>query len=92
MTSTQLALQVDVRDPVVGRLCRDFPTLSRDAVERCVCELRLRARHLGVDLTPTLVEVVAREHLMSMIKSEPPSGRRPERPRASRVSGRTLDH
>jgi hypothetical protein len=33
-----------------------------------------------VDLTPRLVELVAREHLMSMVKSEPPSARRAERP------------
>jgi hypothetical protein len=78
MTSTQLAWQADVRDPVIGRLRREFPSIPADAVERCVCDVRLRARHLGVDLTPRLVEGVAREHLMSMIKSEPPSGRRPE--------------
>jgi hypothetical protein len=79
MTSTQLVWQADVRDPVIGRLCREFPSIPHDAVERCVRDVRLRARHLGVDLTPRRVEVVAREHLMSMIKSEPPSGRRPER-------------
>jgi hypothetical protein len=33
-----------------------------------------------VDLTPQLVELVAREHLMSMVKSEPPSARRAEPP------------
>lgn len=78
MTSTQLVWQVEFRDPMVGRLCRDFAGLSPDAVERCVSDVRLCARHLGVDLTPELVEAVAREHLVSMIKSEPPSGRRRE--------------
>jgi hypothetical protein len=63
---------------MVRRLCRDFAELSPEAVEHCVDDVELRGRHLGVDLTPQLVEVVAREHLTSMVKSEPPSARRAE--------------
>lgn len=77
MTPTQLVWQVDVRHPIVRRLSREFAAVSPEVVERCVNDVWLRARHLGVTLTPRLVEVVAREHLVSMVKSEPPSGRRP---------------
>jgi hypothetical protein len=65
---------------MVRRLCRDFVVLRTETVERCIADIRLRARHLGVDLTPQLLEVVAREHLTSMVESEPPSARRAERP------------
>jgi hypothetical protein len=65
---------------MVRRLCRDFTELTPETVERCVADVRLRGRHLGVDLTPQLLELVAREHLTSMVKSEPPSARRAEPP------------
>jgi hypothetical protein len=78
MTPTQLIWRVKVPTPMVRRLCREFPVLSPDTVERCVADVRRRGRHLGVDLTPRLVELVAREHLLSMVKSEPPSARRAE--------------
>lgn len=80
MSPTQLIWRLEVPSPMVRRLCRDFTELSPDAVERCVADVRLRGRHLGVDLTPQLVELVAREHLLSMVKSEPPSARRAEPP------------
>jgi hypothetical protein len=80
MAPTQLIWRLDVPSPMVRRLCRDFAELSTETVERCVADVRLRGRHLGVDLTPRLIEVVAREHLMSMVKSEPPSARRAEPP------------
>jgi hypothetical protein len=80
MSQTQLIWRLEVPSPLVRRLRRDFSGLSAEAVERCVADVRLRGRHLGVDLTPQLVELVAREHLMSMVKSEPPSARRAERP------------
>lgn len=75
MTPTQLVWQVDVRNPIVRRLRRDFAAVPAEVVERCVSDVWLRARHLGVEVTPRLVEGVAREQLLSMVKSEPPSGR-----------------
>jgi hypothetical protein len=78
MTPTGLMGPVDISASMVRRLCRDFTGLSPETVERCVHDVGLRGRHLGVDLTPQLVELVAREHLVSMVKSEPPSARRAE--------------
>lgn len=78
MTPAGLRWQTEIAVPMVKRLCRDFAGLSPETVERCVHDVRLRGRHLGVDLTPQLVELVAREHLVSMVKSEPPSARRAE--------------
>lgn len=71
--------RVDIPSPMLRRLCRDFAGLSPEIVERCVEDVRLRGRHLGVDLTPQTIELVTREHLLSMVKSEPPSARRAER-------------
>jgi hypothetical protein len=76
MSATQLIWRLDIPSPMVRRLCREFRELAPETVERCVADVGRRGRHLGVDLTPRLVEVVAREHLMSMVKSEPPSARR----------------
>lgn len=80
MTLTQIVWRVDVPAPMVRRLCRDFATISPERVERCVCDIHLRGRHLGLDLGPRVVELLAREHLECMVKSEPPSARRAERP------------
>jgi hypothetical protein len=78
MSPTQLIWRLDIPSPTVRRLCREFPQLAPETVQRCVQDVGRRGRHLGVDLTPRLVEVVAREHLVSMVKSEPPSARRAE--------------
>ncbi|MCW2943411.1 MAG: hypothetical protein JWR24_128 [Actinoallomurus sp.] len=80
MTPTQLVWRIEIPIPMVRRLCRDFAALSSDTVERCVHDVWLRGRHLGLDLTPPLVERVAREHLVCIVKSEPPSARRAEPP------------
>lgn len=79
MTLTQLVWRVEIPSPEVRRLCRDFPDLSTETVRGCVRDVRLRARHLGVEPTLHIVEQVAREHLVGVVKSEPPSGRRAER-------------
>jgi hypothetical protein len=70
---------MEVPAPILRRLCRDFTALSPETVARCVCDIRLRGEHLGLHPSPRLVELVAREHLECMVKSEPPSARRPER-------------
>jgi hypothetical protein len=78
MSSTRLISRLDVSPAIVGRLCRDFAGLSRGTVERRVADVGLRGRHLGVPLTPEIVEHLAREHFLSRVKSEPPSARRAE--------------
>jgi hypothetical protein len=78
MAPTQLVWRIEMLTPVVRRLCRDFAALSPETVEWCVSDVRLRAQHLGLDLGPQLVELVAREHLACMVMSEPPSPRRAE--------------
>ena len=78
MSPTQLIWRLDIPSAMVRRLCREFPDLAPEAVERCVQDVGRRGRHLGVDLTPRHVETIAREHLVSMVKSEPPSARRAE--------------
>lgn len=79
MSPTQLMWRVDITSPMLRRLCRDFAQLTPETIERCVADVQLRGRHLGVDLTPRTVECLAHEHLLSMVKSEPPSARRAER-------------
>ncbi len=60
-----------------GRLALEFSSFSRDTVERCVADVQACMTHLGLEATPALVERMAREHLVGMVKSEPPSGRLP---------------
>jgi hypothetical protein len=78
MSSTRFSTRVGVPPAIMRRLCDDFTELSPETVERCVTDVGLRGRHLGVDLTPGVVELLAREHLVSRVKSEPPSARRAE--------------
>ena len=78
MTLTQLVWRVEVPSPEVRRLCREFPGLATETVRACVRDVRRRALHLGVEPTREVVEQVAREHLVCIVKSEPPSARRAE--------------
>jgi hypothetical protein len=55
------------------RLSDEFVLLPAEAVERCVTDTRACVEHLGFDATPAIVERIAREHLMGMVKSRPPS-------------------
>ncbi|ASU83118.1 hypothetical protein CDO52_10285 [Nocardiopsis gilva YIM 90087] len=64
-----------VRDlqQVAARLHDEFSALSHRCVERCVSDSWKCAEHLGYQVTPSLVEGLAREHLQAVINSEPPS-------------------
>lgn len=55
------------------RLRREFGGLSHRCIERCVSDTWNCVEHLGITVTPGLVEQVAREHLQAMVKSVPPS-------------------
>ncbi|MFC5750258.1 hypothetical protein [Actinomadura rugatobispora] len=65
----------EVRRLLSGRLAAEFATVTPDTVERCVADVQACVAHLGLEPTPALVERMAREHLVGMVKSEPPSGR-----------------
>jgi hypothetical protein len=65
---------------VERRLSDEFGDLDPDAVRRCVADVSACVVHLGMEPAPALVELIAREHLVGMVKSEPPSGRAPARP------------
>ncbi|MDA8370548.1 MAG: hypothetical protein M0026_11880 [Nocardiopsaceae bacterium] len=69
---------------IAVRLRDEFNALPHRCVERCVSDTWKCAEHLGLQVTPGLVEGIAREHLRAMIKSRPPS--------ALAVRPRAYDH
>ncbi|GAA3926605.1 hypothetical protein GCM10023085_04970 [Actinomadura viridis] len=73
--SALIAQRNETRRLLAGRLAREFSIVDPAAVDRCVADVQARMTHLGVDPTPARVERVAREQLVGMVKSEPPSGR-----------------
>ncbi|WP_116247291.1 hypothetical protein [Nocardiopsis sp. FIRDI 009] len=58
---------------ISARLHNEFSDLSHRCVERCVSDTWNCVEHLGIAVTPHLVERVAREHLEAMVNSVPPS-------------------
>lgn len=58
---------------ISARLYDEFSGLSHRCVERCVSDTWHCVEHLGIAVTPHLVERVAREHLEAMVNSVPPS-------------------
>lgn len=76
---------------ISARLHDEFSALSHRCVERCVSDTWHCVEHLGIAVTPHLVERVAREHLEAMVNSVPPSPparRTPHRSATSLFSGR----
>ncbi|WP_030167147.1 hypothetical protein [Spirillospora albida] len=63
----------DTREVVTRRLSGEFTAVPSATVHRCVADVLACATHLGLDATPALVERMAREHLVGMEKSRPPS-------------------
>jgi hypothetical protein len=64
-----------VSEPVTSRLTAEFPALAPATIARCVADTWICAEHLGLAVTTGLVERVAREHLLVLVNSVPPSGR-----------------
>jgi len=62
-----------VAEAVTARLSAEFSALSRATVERCVIQTWMCAEHLGLPVTPNLVEGIAWEHLQAVVNSVPPS-------------------
>jgi hypothetical protein len=58
---------------IATRLHDEFSDLSHRCIQRCVHDTFKCAEHLGIRVTPGLVEGVAREHLRAMVKSAPTS-------------------
>ncbi len=61
-------------DTVANRLTTEFPALATATIERCVTDTSICAEHLGLAVTDGLVEMLAREHLLGLMNSVPPSG------------------
>lgn len=57
---------------IIARLSEEFGELPRHRVERCVSDVCACASHLGFEVTPGLVETIAREHLAGAMMSRPP--------------------
>lgn len=72
--------QSEIRHTITERLSAEFLVFPTTTVGRCVSDAWACAEHLGIEVTPHLVERIAWEHLMAMVKSEPPSGRFPAPP------------
>ncbi|GAA0364569.1 hypothetical protein GCM10009530_12860 [Microbispora corallina] len=58
---------------VIARLAAEFLTVPLTTVDRCVVDAWACAEHLGLDVTPEIAERVAREHLLGLVNSAPPS-------------------
>jgi hypothetical protein len=79
---------------ISARLHDEFSGLSHRCVQRCVSDTWNCFQHLGITVTPDLVERVAREHLEAMVNSVPPSHpaalRPPRRPGTLITGHRTV--
>ncbi len=70
-----LSTDLAASETVTSRLAAEFPALAPTAVERCVTDTWMCAHHLGLAVTAGLVERVARERLLGLVNSVPPSRR-----------------
>ncbi|WP_067186855.1 hypothetical protein [Microtetraspora niveoalba] len=60
-------------EPVSARLAAEFLSVPVETVARCVADVWACTEHLGLCATPATVEWIAREHLLAMVNSAPPS-------------------
>jgi len=69
-----LALAARVsRDPVSLHLASEFLSLPIDTIDRCVGNVLSCTEHIGIEATPDMIERMAREHLLALVNSAPPS-------------------
>ncbi|GIH70136.1 hypothetical protein [Sphaerimonospora thailandensis] len=61
-----------LRDLVIARLAAEFVTVPAAVLSRLVADVWVCAEHLGLDVTPEIVERVARERLLGLVNSTPP--------------------
>nr|WP_062334785.1 hypothetical protein [Herbidospora sakaeratensis] len=74
-SSTAATTRAGTREAVAARLAEEFLTVPLVTVERCVDDVCACTEHLGVDVTPVSIERIAREHLLALVNSAPPSRR-----------------
>jgi hypothetical protein len=67
--------QPRLHESITSRLGAEFLGVPGEVVDRCVADVWACAEHLGVDVTPALVERNARERLLARVNSSPPSRR-----------------
>jgi hypothetical protein len=60
-------------DLVTARLAAEFLTVPATTVNRCVTDVWACGEHLGLTVTPEIAERVARERLLGLVNSTPPS-------------------
>ncbi|MGE5286046.1 MAG: hypothetical protein ACM3ML_02360 [Micromonosporaceae bacterium] len=60
-------------ETVTERLAAEFPGFAPSTIARCVDDAWICAEHLGLAVNAGLVERVAREHLLGVQNSVPPS-------------------
>ena len=61
------------RQLVIDRLAAEFLTVPLPSVARCVADTWACGEHLGLYVTPEIVERLARERLLGLVNSAPPS-------------------
>ncbi|GAA4567595.1 hypothetical protein [Planotetraspora kaengkrachanensis] len=62
----------ELRGLVIARLAAEFLSIPVSSINRCVTDVSACAGHLGLEVTPEIVERVAREHLLGRVNSAPP--------------------
>ncbi|GAA5060295.1 hypothetical protein GCM10023259_047170 [Thermocatellispora tengchongensis] len=63
----------ECRELVAAHLAEEFLKVPVEDVAKCVADVWACAEHLGFRPTPEVVERVAREHLLALVNSSPPS-------------------
>ncbi|MBP2706601.1 hypothetical protein JOL79_22595 [Microbispora sp. RL4-1S] len=58
---------------VTARLAAEFLSVPLIVVDRCVSDAWVCGAHLGLTVTPEIAERLARERLLGVVNSAPPS-------------------
>lgn len=65
----------ELMDLVIARLAAEFVTVPPATLSRRVADVWACAEHLGLNVTPEIIERVARERLLGLVNSTPPPPR-----------------